>query len=92
MTFEPKSNQACLRRGPRAAGVRRPDADRGFQQVLVVTNGDDITITDLLGEILIEHVRPALCITDVGNARIRDARQDTSTATEVLTHRVTPMS
>ncbi|GAA3119218.1 hypothetical protein JOF29_006370 [Kribbella aluminosa] len=38
------------------------DGRRGFQHVLVITNGnktgDTITITDLHGEILIEHTRP----------------------------------
>jgi putative transposase len=45
----------------------------GFQQVLVITDGknpgDKVTITDLHGEILIEHTRPAPGITYVGNGR-----------------------
>jgi putative transposase len=49
------------------------DGRRGFQQVLVITNGnktgDTITVTDLQGEILIEHTRPAPGITYVGNGR-----------------------
>jgi putative transposase len=38
-------------------------------QVLVVTYGDKITITDLDGEILTEHARPAPVVTYVGNGR-----------------------
>ena len=49
------------------------DVDNAFQLVLVVTDGnqtgDKITITDLDGEILAEHTRPALGITYVGNGR-----------------------
>jgi hypothetical protein len=30
----------------------------GFQQVLVITDCDKITVADLNGEILIEHTRP----------------------------------
>ena len=48
-------------------------AQHRFQQVLVITNGnktgDKITVTDLDGEILIEHTRPAPGIAYVGNAR-----------------------
>ena len=48
-------------------------AQHGFQQVLVITNGDKpgdtITVTDLEGEILIEHTRPAPGTGYVGNAR-----------------------
>ena len=44
-------------------------AQCGFQQVLVITDGDNITVTDLAGEILIEHTRPAPGITYVGNGR-----------------------
>lgn len=44
-------------------------AQYGFQQVLVITNGDKITVTNLEGEILIEHTRPAPGITYVGNGR-----------------------
>jgi hypothetical protein len=40
-----------------------------FQQVLIVTDGDQITVTDLEGEVLIEHTRPAPGITYVGNGR-----------------------
>jgi putative transposase len=56
------------------------DGRRGFQQVLVITNrdkaGDTITVTDLQGEILIEHTRPAPGVTYVGNGRPRGPRQD----------------
>jgi transposase InsO family protein len=47
----------------------------GFQQVLVIAEGDQpgdkITVTDLVGEILIEHTRPAPGVTYVGNGRPR---------------------
>lgn len=35
------------------------DGRRGFQQVLVITAGDKITVADLEGEILIEHPQAA---------------------------------
>ena len=47
-----------------------------FQQVLVITDGDKITVADLDGEILIEHTRPAPGIAYVGNGRPRGSRQD----------------
>ena len=43
--------------------------DHAFEQVLVVTDGDAITVTDLHGEILAEHTRPAPGIRYVGNGR-----------------------
>lgn len=50
----------------------------GFQQVLVITDGDapgdKITVADLDGEILIEHTRPAPEVTYVGNGRPRGPR------------------
>jgi transposase InsO family protein len=50
----------------------------GFHQVLVITDGnntgDKVTITDLHGEILIEHKRPAPGITYVGNGNPRGRR------------------
>ncbi|WP_433017680.1 integrase core domain-containing protein [Kribbella sp. CA-294648] len=52
------------------------DGRRGFQQVLVITAGDKITVADLDGEILIEHTRPAAGVTYVGNGRPRGPRQD----------------
>jgi putative transposase len=44
-------------------------AQYGFQQVLVITNGDKITVANFEGEILIEHTRPAPGTAYVGNAR-----------------------
>ena len=52
------------------------DGRRGFQQVLVITTGDKITVTDLEGEILIEHTRPAPGTAYVGKGRPRGPRQD----------------
>ena len=52
------------------------DGRRGFQQVLVITAGDKITVADPEGEILIEHTRPAPGVTYVGNGRPRGPRQD----------------
>jgi transposase InsO family protein len=49
----------------------------GFQQVLVITDGEKITVTDLHGEILIEHTRPAPGIKYVGNGRPRGPRPKT---------------
>ena len=49
----------------------RVDAQRAFQQVLVVRDGNTIIITDLQGEVLTEHTRPAPGITYVGNGRPR---------------------
>lgn len=45
------------------------DVDLAFQQVLVVNTGDTIIITDLHGEVLTEHTRPAPGIRYVGNGR-----------------------
>lgn len=52
----------------------RVGGQHGFQQVLVNTDGDKITIIDLDGEILAEHTRPAPGITYVGNGRPRGPR------------------
>jgi transposase InsO family protein len=56
------------------------DGRRGFQQVLVISDGnkpgDKITVTDLEGEILIEHTRPAPGVLYVGNGYPRGPRQD----------------
>jgi putative transposase len=41
----------------------------GFQQVLVITAADNITVADLDGEILIEHTRPGPGVTYVGNGQ-----------------------
>jgi putative transposase len=62
----------------------RVGARHGFQQVLVITDGtqpgDKITVTDLHGEILIEHTRPAPGITYVGNGRPRGPRHHRRTS------------
>ena len=64
-------------------------------------NGDKIIITDLQGEILAEHTRPAPGITYVGNGRPPGpARRtpnchrspDTPTVTDVLRHHTSPLS
>jgi len=56
------------------------DGRRGFEEVLVITDGDKITIADLNGEILIEHTRPGPGVTYVGNGRPRGRRPQTSQA------------
>jgi hypothetical protein len=43
--------------------------EHGLKQVLVVTDGDDIAITDFDGEILAEHTRPAPGVTYGSNRR-----------------------
>jgi transposase InsO family protein len=53
------------------------DAQRAFQQVLVVCDGDTIIITDLQGEVLVEHTRPAPGTSYVGNGRPRGPRLKT---------------
>lgn len=45
------------------------DLEHRFKQVLVITDGDKLTITDLHGEVLAEHTRPAPGIRYVGNGR-----------------------
>lgn len=45
------------------------DVEHRFKQVLVITDGDKLTITDLHGELLAEHTRPAPGIHYVGNGR-----------------------
>jgi transposase InsO family protein len=52
----------------------------GLQHVLVVIEGDGLTITDLNGEILVEHTRPAPGVTYVGNGRPPGPRPKTSHA------------
>ncbi len=42
-----------------------------FAQVLIVTDGNQVLVSDLNGEILIEHSRPAPGIHYVGNGRPR---------------------
>ena len=73
------------------------NGQRARQQVLIVTDGnktgDQIIVTDLQGEILIEHTRPAPGVTYVGNGRPRGLRpKHPETVTEVLTHEPSPMS
>jgi len=45
------------------------DVEHRFKQVLVVTDGEQLTITDLQGELLAEHTRPSPGTTYVGNGR-----------------------
>jgi hypothetical protein len=45
------------------------DGQYGFQDVVVITDCNKITVTDSQGEILIEHTRPAPGVTYVGNDR-----------------------
>ena len=49
-------------------------AEHGFKQVLIITDGDSITVADLHGEIIAELTRPAPGITYVGNGRARGPR------------------
>lgn len=56
------------------------DGRRGLEQVLIITDGDKITVTDLHGEILIEHTRPAPGVTYVGNGRPRGPQSMTPRA------------
>jgi transposase InsO family protein len=52
------------------AGVNyKVDGRRALEQVLVITDGDKITVADLNGEILIEHTHPAPGVSYVGNGR-----------------------
>ncbi len=64
----------------------------GLQQVLVIVDGDHITVADLDGDILIEHTRPAPGITYVGNGRPPDHAPKLRKVTEVLTHQLSPKS
>jgi transposase InsO family protein len=54
------------------------DGRRALEEVLVLTDGDKIIVTDLNGEILIEHTRPGLEVTYVGNGRPRGPQSRTS--------------
>ncbi len=49
-------------------------APHAFKQVLIVLDGDKITVADLGGEILIEHTRPGPGVTYVGNGQPRGPR------------------
>ena len=65
----------------------------GFQPVLVITDGDEITVADLNGEVLIDHTRPQPGVTYVGNGRPRGLRsEEPGNVTEVLTQQPSPMS
>ena len=65
----------------------------GLQHVLVVADGNPITVTDLDGEVLTEHTRPDPGVTYVGNGRpLRHAPSNVRSVTEVLRHQVSPMS
>jgi putative transposase len=49
--------------------VYKIDVEHAFRQVLAITDGDKLTITDLQGELLAEHIRPGPGVTYVGNGR-----------------------
>ena len=57
------------------------DGKLGLEQVLVITEGNRITVADLHGEILIEHTRPAPGVNYVGNGRPPGRRPNTSAGT-----------
>jgi hypothetical protein len=71
-------------------------ARHGFQQVLVIADGnqpgDKITVTDMDGEILVEHTRPAPGVTYVGNGRPRSPAPRPLSVTDVWRHKASPMS
>ena len=50
------------------------DGPRALEQVLVTTDKDTIIVTDLDGEVLIEHTRPAPGVKYVGNGQPRGPR------------------
>jgi len=59
------------------AGVYyKVDGRLACEQVLVVTDAHNITVSDLDGEVLIEHTRPAPGIRYVGNGKPRGPRPD----------------
>lgn len=45
---------------------------RRYEHVLVITDGDNMTVADLQGEVLIEHTRAAPGVRYVGNGRTRN--------------------
>ena len=53
------------------------DYHRPFEQVLIITEGDKITVADLHGELLIEHTRPDPGVSYVSNRRPRGRRPET---------------
>ena len=59
------------------AGVNyKVDGRLACEHVLVSANGDNITVANLDGEVLIEHIRPAAGVRYVGNGKPRGPRQD----------------
>ncbi len=59
------------------AGVHyKVGGKHGFQRVLVIVDGNRITVADLEGEILIEHIRPAPGVKYVGNGKPRGPRSN----------------
>ena len=50
------------------------DGQYGFEHVLVTTDGDKIIVTDVRGEVLIEHARPEPGVKYLGNGRPRGRR------------------
>jgi putative transposase len=64
----------------------------GLNHVLVVTDGNPVTITNLDGEILAHHTRPAPWVSYVGNGRGPGPSQARRSITEVLRHELSPMS
>lgn len=59
------------------AGVYyKVDGRLACEHVLVVTDGDNITVADLDGKVLIEHTRPTPGVRYVGNGKPRGPRQD----------------
>lgn len=52
------------------------DGRLAYEQVLVHTDGDNITVANLDGEVLIEHTRPKPEVRYVGNGKPRGPRQD----------------
>lgn len=53
------------------------DTQRAFQHILIISEGDQLIVTDLEGEILAEHTRPAPGVKYVGNGRPRGPRPKT---------------
>lgn len=66
-------------------------ATHGFKQVLVITDGDQIIVTDLNGEILPELTRPNPGVKHVGNGNDPTSATKTPNVTEVHRHEPPPM-
>ena len=80
-------------KGPiRALGAMSGTSLDGIDGAVLVTDGETITVSDLHGEILIEHTRPAPAVTYVGNRRPPRPAPGPRTVTNVLTHQVSPKS